>query len=54
VLDAVEAGEGRAGLAATAGLSAREVRVALARLEAEGLVRRTALGSYERAAGGGG
>jgi DNA processing protein len=52
VLEAVEAGEGIGGVAAAAGISAREARVALARLEADGLVVRGPLGSYERAAGG--
>jgi hypothetical protein len=52
VLEAVEAGEGVGAVAAAAGLSARAARVALARLEAEGLVVRGPLGSYERAAGG--
>jgi DNA processing protein len=51
VLEAVEAGAGAGGVAAAAGLSARAARVALARLEAEGLVVRGPLGSYERAAG---
>jgi DNA processing protein len=51
VLEAVESGAGgpEAGLAA--GLPARETRIALARLEAEGLIVRGALGSYERVAG---
>jgi DNA processing protein len=52
VLEAVEAGEGIGAVAAAAGISAREARVALARLEADGLVVRGPLGSYERAAGG--
>jgi len=51
VLDAVEAGEGVGAIAAAAGITARAARVALARLEAEGLVVRGPLGSYERAAG---
>ena len=52
VLDAVEAGEGAGAIAAATRMSAREVRTALARLEADGLVRRGPLGSYERAAEG--
>ena len=51
VLDAVEAGEDNGSIAAAAGLQAREVRIALARLEAEGLIVRSALGGYERAVG---
>ena len=52
VLDAVEAGEGIGAVAGSAGISAREARAALARLEAGGLVRRGPLGTYERAARG--
>jgi DNA processing protein len=52
VLEAVEAGECAGGVAAAAGVSARAARVALARLEAEGLIRRGPLGSYERSATG--
>jgi DNA processing protein len=50
VLEAIEAGEGVAGLVERTGLSARDARTALARLEAEGLVVRGPLGSYERSA----
>ena len=50
VLEAVEAGLGVEGIAGRAGLAVREVRAALARLEAAGLVLRDGLGSYERAA----
>jgi len=49
VLDAVEGGADVQSIAAACGLSARDVRIALARLEAEGHVRRGALGGYERA-----
>jgi DNA processing protein len=49
VLDAVAGGSGVQSIAAACGLSAREVRIALARLEAEGQVRRDGLGGYERA-----
>jgi DNA processing protein len=48
VLDAVEGGGGAQSIASVCGLSAREVRVALARLEADGHVRPDALGGYER------
>ena len=48
VLDSVEAGEGVARASARAGLSPGEVRAALGRLEALGLVRRDNLGGYER------
>jgi DNA processing protein len=50
VLEAVEAGEGVGAIAAAAGVTARAARAALARLEADGLVVRGPLGSYERAA----
>ena len=50
LLDAVEAGVGLAGLSETAGLPAREVRGAMARLEVAGLVRRSGLGGYMRTA----
>lgn len=49
VLDAVEGGCGIDRLARTTGLGARRVRIALARLEAEGHVLRDSLGGYERA-----
>jgi DNA processing protein len=49
VLDAIEGGAGAEGIARACELSAREVRVALARLEASGHVRRDRLGGYERA-----
>jgi DNA processing protein len=52
VLEGVEAGRTLDELAESAGLSVREARGALARLEADGLVRRSGLGSYERAARG--
>lgn len=48
VLDAVEAGEGVDEAARSAGMSTRETRVALARLEASGHVIRDRLGSYAR------
>jgi DNA processing protein len=51
VLDAVESGESPGSIAESAGLGARDARVALARLESEGLVVRGPLGSYERSAG---
>ena len=51
VLDAVEGGGGVDAVCRQAGLSAAEGRAALARLEAEGWVVRSGLGSYERAAG---
>jgi len=50
VLDAVEAGQGVETLVEAALASAREVRVALGRLEALGLVTRDGFGSYERTA----
>ena len=52
VLDGVEAGRGLGELAETAGLDVREARGALARLEADGLVRRSGVGSYQRTARG--
>jgi DNA processing protein len=51
VLEGIEAGRNLGELAAAAGLTVREARAALARLEADGLVKRSGLGSYERAAG---
>jgi DNA processing protein len=50
VLDAVEAGSGVDEIVARTRASASEVRVALARLEAEGHVVRGALGGWERVA----
>jgi len=50
VLEAVAAGHSLDGMADAAGLSVREVRAALARLEAQGLVRRSGVGAYERTA----
>jgi DNA processing protein len=50
VLEAVEAGEGIAGIGDRAGLSAAATRRALSRLESEGYVVRDALGRYERVA----
>ena len=50
VLDAVEAGVSAGEIAPLAGLSASEVRAALARLEAMGLIARAGFGSYERTA----
>jgi DNA processing protein len=50
VLDAIEAGQGVETLVEAALASAREVRVALGRLEALGLVTRDGFGSYERTA----
>jgi DNA processing protein len=51
ILEGVEAGRNLGELAARAGLSIREARAGLARLEGEGLVKRSGLGWYERAAG---
>src|SRR4051812_42276291 len=48
VLDAVEVGDGVPRVGARSGLSAGEVRAALGRLEALGLVRRDSSGGYER------
>ncbi len=48
VLEAVEAGLGIDGICGAAGLPAREVRVALSRLEASGHLRRDSLGGYVR------
>jgi DNA processing protein len=48
LLDAVERGLPAADWTAATGLSAREARIALVRLEAEGLIARSALGGYER------
>jgi DNA processing protein len=50
LLDAVEAGVDLSGLAEVAGLPAREVRGAMARLEVAGLVRRAGFGGYTRTA----
>ncbi len=50
VLDAIEAGRGVETLVEAALASAREVRVALGRLESLGLVTRDGFGSYERTA----
>jgi DNA processing protein len=52
VLEGVEAGRNLSEIADRAGLAVREARAALARLEADGLVKRSGLGSYERAARG--
>ncbi len=49
LLEAVEAGLGVGGICAHAGLPVHEARAGLSRLEAAGLVRRDALGSYHRA-----
>jgi DNA processing protein len=51
VLDGIEAGRNLGELADAAGLDIRDARAALARLESDGLVKRTGVGSYERAAG---
>jgi DNA processing protein len=48
VLDAVEVGDGLPGAALRSGLSPGELRAALGRLEALGLVRRDGFGGYER------
>jgi DNA processing protein len=50
VLEGIEAGRNLGELAAAAGLTVREARAALARLEADGLVKRSGIGSYERTA----
>jgi DNA processing protein len=50
VLEAVEAGHGVDGVAQEAGLDARAARAALGRLEADGYIARSGLGSYERSA----
>jgi DNA processing protein len=50
VLRAVEAGADVGSIAAEAGLEPSQVRVVLGTLEAAGFVRRTGIGSYERAA----
>jgi DNA processing protein len=50
VLDAVEVGDGLAHAGARSGLSPAEVRAALGRLEALGLIRRDSFGGYERSA----
>jgi DNA processing protein len=49
VLDAVEGGAGIERLSEATGLEARQVRIALARLEADGHLLRDRLGGYERA-----
>src|SRR4051812_70568 len=51
VLDAIEVGEGIPRASARSGLSPGEVRAALGRLEALGLVRRDSFGGYERSGG---
>jgi DNA processing protein len=51
VLAGVEEGRSVGEIATSAGLTAAEARSALARLEAQGLIVRSGLGSYERAAG---
>ncbi len=48
ILEAMEAGLGIDAICAAAGLPAREVRVALARLEGSGHLRRDSLGAYVR------
>jgi hypothetical protein len=48
VLDAVEVGDSLAAASLRAGLSTRELRAALGRLEALGLVRGDGMGGYER------
>ena len=50
VLEQVEAGSNPAAIAAAAGLEPARVRVVLGMLEARGLIRRSGIGSYERAA----
>ena len=50
MLDAVEADAAPGEIAAATGLAAADVRAALARLEAMGLVARSGLGSYRRIA----
>ena len=52
VLQAIEAGSGPGQIVAATAASAAEVRAALARLEALGLITRTGLGSYERVVDG--
>jgi DNA-binding IclR family transcriptional regulator len=49
MLDAIEAGAPPSSAGAQLGLSASEARAALGRLELLGLIRRDALGTYERA-----
>jgi DNA processing protein len=51
VLDAIEIGEGIPRASARSGLSPGDVRAALGRLEALGLVRRDSFGGYERSGG---
>jgi DNA processing protein len=50
VLAAVEAGHGVDGVARAAGIEAPAARAALGRLEADGYITRSGLGSYERGA----
>lgn len=50
VLDAIERGLGPAAIPAETGLDAARVRIVLGLLEARGLIRRSGIGSYERAA----
>jgi DNA processing protein len=50
VLDAVERGLGPAAIPAETGLSPGRVRIVLGLLEAQGFIRRSGIGSYERAA----
>jgi DNA processing protein len=50
VLERVEAGDDPASIAAACGLEPGRVRVVLGLLEARGLIRRSGIGSYERAA----
>ena len=50
VLEAVEAGANPAAVAGAAGMDPARVRVLLGMLEARGLIRRSGIGSYERAA----
>jgi DNA processing protein len=51
VLDQIEAGADPASVAAEVGLDPARVRIVLGLLEARGLIRRSGIGSYERAAG---
>jgi len=53
VLDAIEVGDGILDAGARSGLSPGELRAALGRLEALGLVRRDGFGGYERSAAAG-
>src|SRR4051812_21145717 len=52
VLDRIEAGADPASIAADVGLDPGRVRIVLGTLEARGLIRRSGIGSYERAASG--